>query len=45
MTAPIRIVMLPLKSPLSLFMFDTILFSEFVGKQKKRDRTKLSVSF
>ena len=37
--------MLPLKSPLSLFMFDTILFSEFVGKQKKRDRTKLSVSF
>lgn len=28
--------MLPLKSPLSLFMFDTILFSEFVGKQKKR---------
>ena len=45
MTAPIRIVMLPLKNPLSLFMFDTILFSEFVGKQKKRDRTKLSVSF
>ena len=27
--------MLPLKSPLSLFMFDTILFSEFVGKQKR----------
>jgi hypothetical protein len=26
-------------------MFDTILFSLFVGKQKKRDRTKLSVSF
>ena len=26
--------MLPLKSPLSLFMFDTILFSEFVGKKR-----------
>ena len=26
--------MLPLKSHLSLFMFDTILFSEFVGKKR-----------
>ena len=35
MTAPIRIVMLPLKSPLSLFMFDTILFLNLLENKKR----------
>ena len=35
MTAPIKIVMLPLKSPLSLFMFDTILFLNLLENKKR----------